>query len=84
MRRKQKKHTWQTYQSLYGNKLKAKDNLERRSRVLDFTGHKYKVTLEFLSTADEQQVEKEITAILKRQLLIKLTAGDKEARKDEA
>lgn len=84
MRRKQKKHTWRTYQSLYGNKLKAKDNLEGCSRLPEVTNHKYKVTLEFSGSADAQQVEKEITDLLKRQLLIKLTAGDKEARKDEA
>lgn len=49
----------------------------------EVTNHKYKVTLEFSGSADAQQVEKEITDLLKRQLLIKLTAGDKEARKDE-
>lgn len=40
---------------------------------------KYQVEVSFLGTADDQQVEDEIVAILKRNFLAKMTVGNPES-----
>lgn len=65
----------ETYENLSKNTLEIRDKKEVYTQVSNSPKSKYKVTLEFLGTADSQEVEKEIITLLKRQFLSKFTSG---------
>lgn len=67
--------TIKTYENLSQNTLEIRDKKEVYTQVSNSPKSKYKVTLEFLGTADSQEVEEEIITILKRQFLSTFTSG---------
>lgn len=53
--------------------------MEPKELVTATAKPKYQVEVSFLGTADDQQVEDEIVAILKRNFLAKMTVGNPES-----